>query len=580
MTDIFISYSHQDEIWKDELQKQLRVLQVHGQFAVWDDRQIEVGDEWLPAIEAAIAKAKVAVLLISADFLTSNFIARKEIPKLLERRKSEGLRIIPVIVHPCPWRRVPWLATVQGATVDNQALSLYAIGSYELNRVLSTIVEKIDDLLLEAKQEAVQKQAEAQRLAQERLAQEAEARRLAELQAKREAEAQQQAEAQAAREREAQRVAAETAQREAARQQAAELQRQAEQQARTFSTTASPLRTKPVVEGNAGRVNKWFLGGVGSVAAVGVVWLWVGTKDPEPRAATVSDTPPVLVAPTPVVTEQPIQPAKAERLPFEPVMVDIPAGTFTMVCVPKRDVVEGMDKCYGDELPFREVTVKAYQLAKTEVTVAQFRAFVEATNYKTTAEEQGSCYSLNDKGGWGDTKGNSWRQLGFKQTDNDPVACVSWNDAQAYIQWLKKETGKPYRLPSEAEWEYAARAGSDITYLWGQNASLGCQFANLADQKGKEKYPSWTIANCNDSYVYTAPVASYAANSYGLYDMHGNVWEWVADCYANPSDSINCSRRVFRGGSWNEEPDLSSAYRSNFVPTSRLSDVGFRVAAG
>ncbi|MBU0655169.1 MAG: SUMF1/EgtB/PvdO family nonheme iron enzyme [Gammaproteobacteria bacterium] len=299
-------------------------------------------------------------------------------------------------------------------------------------------------------------------------------------------------------------------------------------------------------------------------------------------------------APQPV--PQPPQPAPAAvetappaRKSFEPEMVIVPGGTFTMGCDGARDDVEG--GCQNDEKPAHQVTLDAFKLAQTEVTVAQFRQFVEKTGYKTTAETEGSCWSLDEKNSWSDVKGNSWRQLGYQQTDNDPVACVSWNDANAYIDWLKKETGKPYRLPTEAEWEYAARGGKGGAYPWGQQGSAGCGYANMADQTAKEKFPNWLIADCNDGYIYTAPVGKFQPNGYGLYDMHGNVWEWVQDRWHDdykgaPVDggfweSGDSAARVLRGGSWSLTPRrVRSAYRFNSPPGPRSRTFGFRLASG
>jgi hypothetical protein len=120
---IFISYSHVDEKWKDRLVKQLKVLEIEGALEVWDDRRIEAVDDWLPEITREMERARVAVLLISADFLTSTFIRSNEVPALLARRQTGGLRVIPVIVHPCPWQRVPWLAAIQCRPKDGRPLS-------------------------------------------------------------------------------------------------------------------------------------------------------------------------------------------------------------------------------------------------------------------------------------------------------------------------------------------------------------------------------------------------------------------------------------------------------------------------
>ena len=123
MSKIFISYSHKDEVWKDRLQEQLGALALEGYFSVWDDRQIKPGDDWFAEIERALNQADVAVMLISASFLTSTFIRTEEIPTLLLRREQEGMRLIPLIVRPCAWQKVTWLSAIQGAHKDNQPLS-------------------------------------------------------------------------------------------------------------------------------------------------------------------------------------------------------------------------------------------------------------------------------------------------------------------------------------------------------------------------------------------------------------------------------------------------------------------------
>lgn len=331
------------------------------------------------------------------------------------------------------------------------------------------------------------------------------------------------------------------------------------------------------------------LAGVTAVAVTsgGIYLQQTGYFAGENAAAIAQPVAPVAeskVVPAPVVTppapELPATPPKQpepKTLPSEPEMVDIIAEgskpvSFTMGCKEGRDDVEG--DCDSDEKPAHKVTLtKPYKLAKTEVTVAQFRAFVEATGYKTTAEEKGSCWSWAD--GWKEVKGNSWLKLGFEQGEDHPVACVSWDDAQAYVDWLKKETQNPYRLPTEAEWEYAARGGKEGAYPWGQ--SIGKNNANCSGDL------------CGDKFEYTSPVDSFAANPFGLKDMHGNVWEWVSDWkgdYAaepqqDPKGSSSGASRVLRGGSWGSIPgSVRSANRFNYAPVYRDYDVGFRPAQG
>jgi hypothetical protein len=145
MTKVFISYSHKDEAWKERLQTQLAVLEMEGLLSVWEDRQIALGDSWYPEIETALNTADVAILLISADFLTSRFIRGEEIPRLLERREKEGIRVIPLILKPCPWKKVGWLSAMQGASRDNVELS--GLTEHQQDSILSKLAEKVHDLV-------------------------------------------------------------------------------------------------------------------------------------------------------------------------------------------------------------------------------------------------------------------------------------------------------------------------------------------------------------------------------------------------------------------------------------------------
>ncbi len=245
-------------------------------------------------------------------------------------------------------------------------------------------------------------------------------------------------------------------------------------------------------------------------------------------------------------------------------MLAIPAGHFMMGCQEARDGL-----CQEDEKPLHEVQVGAFQMSKYEVTVGQFRAFVAATNYQTTAEKEGSCFSKKVGGRWADVKGSSWRNLGFTQTDKDPVACVSWNDAQAYLAWLNQIAGGGYRLLSEAEWEYACRAGTSASYCGGKQVGVS----------------AWYDENSNNR---THVVGSKQANTFGLYDMSGNVWEWVQDGYHQnyagaPSDASVWAgledRHVLRGGSWSGfAMDTRAANRWELSATNRLNLIGFRLA--
>ncbi len=272
-------------------------------------------------------------------------------------------------------------------------------------------------------------------------------------------------------------------------------------------------------------------------------------------------------------------PDKAFRdCPDCPEMVIIPAGSFMM------GSPEDEEGRYSDEGPQHRVTIGSpFALGKYEVTRGQFSRFVS-----TTGHEASDC-KIWDGDSWEDSPVNSWRDPGYAQTDDHPVACVSHEDAQAYVTWLKTETKAPYRLPSEAEWEYAARAGATSRFIWGEDADTGCSYANGADQTGRKEQSSWTTMACDDGYYGTAPVGSYRANPFGLHDMTGNLWEslednWHDDYKGAPSDESpwvegNNSARVLRGGSWNSTPrNLRSANRYRKKPVLRSDGNGFRVA--
>ena len=227
----------------------------------------------------------------------------------------------------------------------------------------------------------------------------------------------------------------------------------------------------------------------------------------------------------------------------------------------------------ADEKPVHSVCVDDFYLGKYEVTVGQFRKFVQDTDYKTEAEKgDGSFVWKGSK--WEKERGASWRSPGFSQDDNHPVVCISWNDAQAFKEWLSRSSGKSYRLPTEAEWEYAARSGGKRE-----------KYAGTSNDAELGEY-AWYFANSGST---THPAGQKRPSGLGLYDMTGNVWEWCRDWYGeeyyaespkdNPRGPSSGTYRVLRGGSWLFYPRLvRAANRDRIYPDSRFFNLGFRLA--
>src|SRR5471030_1197521 len=266
-----------------------------------------------------------------------------------------------------------------------------------------------------------------------------------------------------------------------------------------------------------------------------------------------------------------------------PEMVVVPPGNFSMG---SPDSERGRDK--DREGPVHPVTLsRALGVGKYEVTKAQFARFAQETGFSSS----GSCYVWSGEKVEHDSS-KSWLNLGFAQTENDPVVCVSWDDAKAYTRWLARKTGKAFRLLTEAEWEYAARAGSQSSRPWGDDPRLACRYANVADATAKTGVPGFSdlaMHACDDGHAYTAPVGSYQPNAFGLYDMIGNASEWTEDCwnenYAGaPGDGLartdgDCDLRVVRGGSWLSFPvNARSAFRNVGTLGDRFNLIGVRVA--
>lgn len=284
---------------------------------------------------------------------------------------------------------------------------------------------------------------------------------------------------------------------------------------------------------------------------------------PVPAASAV--VPVAVPAVVPAVVVPAPEPVAAAGTVFRdcvhcPEMVVVPAGSFVMG---SSALETGL---YENETPAHKVVLaKPFAVGKFEITFDEWNVCV--------AEK--ACRPAWD-GGWGEGR--------------RPVIHINYDQAVGYTEWLSEKTGKAYRLLTEAEWEYAARAGTDKLRYWGNSTERACQFANVADQSARQKHPDWADTfDCNDNAAQTALVGSYRPNAFGLYDMLGNVWEWVDDCYhahyqGAPTDgsarhAMDCTLRVYRGGSWYGFPkEVRTALRIKSVPTFSNDDLGLRVA--
>ena len=288
------------------------------------------------------------------------------------------------------------------------------------------------------------------------------------------------------------------------------------------------------------------------------------------------------------------QQASFRDCPTCPEMVAVPGGTFRM------GAGDNEAKGFLEEVPQHRVHIKSLAVSRFDITRGEWKEFVNATSRSTNA---GCGYSGLPKE---ERSKASWDYLGFPQDDRHPVVCVTFQDASDYAKWLSRKTGHGYRLLSEAEWEYAARAGTSTPFPWGTTASH--EYANY----GTDDRPGPGLSQGRDAWIGTSPVGSFPPNAFGLYDMHGNVLQWVEDCFSNGYaaasndglayqeevslsnltgnvSSMNgttaCSYRMLRGGDWGDPPNMIRSAFRNFAPspgqslaTYRSAGLGIRIA--
>jgi formylglycine-generating enzyme required for sulfatase activity len=350
----------------------------------------------------------------------------------------------------------------------------------------------------------------------------------------------------------------------------------------------------------------------GWIVCWGVVLASAAVASAQPPAAMPpAAKPPVLTVPFTAGETRAAQTAWDRSQQVEPVeknsigmsLTLVPPGEFLMGNGESVEAILEFGRSVGwtdaksenfeDAQPQHKVRIsRPYFLGTHEVTKGQFGRFVAASKYKTDAERDG-------KGGWWYTAGAAnpfrpaakatWREWGVEQTDDSPVVNVSWNDAVAFCDWLTKQEQRTYRLPTEAEWEFACRAGTTGRYSHGDDPEGLVKVGNVADATAHETWKVPVRLRADDKFPFTAPVGRFEPNAFGLCDMHGNVWEWCLDRAdveyyrtAPPIDPIGPAagdKRVGRGGSWYDPPwKCLSAYRRAASPDDRRGNLGFRVA--
>jgi sulfatase modifying factor 1 len=277
-----------------------------------------------------------------------------------------------------------------------------------------------------------------------------------------------------------------------------------------------------------------------------------------------------------------------------PEMIVIGPGSFNMGLTEDEETKSGLTKLEKAlSLPRHPVTIQyKFAIGKFDITRAEFATFVQETGYQTVKDCPGYATTLKAVPA-SELASVTWATPGFIQTDRDPVVCVNWQDVSAYLEWISSKTGHHYRLPTEAEWEFVARAGSSASQYWGDQNTNACRYANVADLdflKTRDIEPAdGRYFNCVDGYPYTSPGGSFLPNSFGVYDMLGNVFQMTEDCLnysyiGAPSDGSawlngDCVPRVTRGGSYRMVPKVVRfSFRFNLPSFIRSDDTGFRLA--
>jgi formylglycine-generating enzyme required for sulfatase activity len=574
---VFISYSHADRGWVERIRQVMAplLMQQGKDLQLWDDSQIEPGDRWLEEIEAALANARVALLLVSVEFLASEFVMGQEVPALLRAAEADGVRVLWVPLSASLVRHTA-IHAYQALLPPEQALD--ALDPSQQRQALVRIAEAVHKAVEQAEAQAQRQELERRQEQQRR-----------ERQAS--AAAQRQQAWEEARQRQTKQRAAQAAERQRRQQEAAaERQRllddRAERRRLLIDRAMGPLRAwRGGLQGSLSRrqvlvAGAWSLAGIAASQFAQRLGQPAAHRQKPPTPTPTPRTRPAanLQGPQSLRLSQGWLEGEAKGWPLRRRPIEVQAYseilatgvTLRMIAIRAGDFIMGSPAHEAlrqeDEGPQHRVTLEGFLLGQTPITQAQWR---QVASWPPAGRALNADPSA------------------FKGADR-PVERVSWEEAMEFCRRLSRDTGRSYTLPSEAQWEYACRAGSTTPFAFGETLAT-----ELANYDGRDTYPSGRGSYGNGpkglNRGQTTPVGMFPPNAWGLQDMHGNVREWCLDfwhdSYAGaPADGTawvsggEQDQRLLRGGSWYDGPGFCrSAYRFLNRPGYANGGVGFRV---
>lgn len=540
----FIIYARADAAFKDELLNHLHLFVENRLIEKWVDSDLLPGEDWEKRIEQELEAAHLVIMLVSADALSSEFIRKKELKTAIEKKRAGSARVVPVLVRDCMWELNPDIAELQLLPRGDNGRIQGVAAWLSRDSAWTGVCKELHKLIQEIRTHLEKEQAAAERA------------------------------------RKTEEEAAEKAERTLRRRDETFWKKISEGAARSDDPQHQIELYESYLQDDAFSLHR-----VEAEEAIDTIQSEIEATERVEAARQAAEEKRKAEA-----ERKQREAEAATRKKGLPEMVLVKGGTFTMGCTAEQ----GGD-CQDDEKPARQVSLSDYYIGCTPVTVAQFAAFAEDSGYRTEAEQGDGSYILKGSE-WTETKGVDWRcdekgKPRAKEAYEYPVIHVNWNDAVAYCEWLSGKKGSHFRLPTEAEWEYAARGGTlsqgfkyagsnhleEVVWFWGNSGD-------------KPLSGAWNAERLYENNGCTHPVAQKKSNELGLHDMSGNVWEWCEDDWHSdykgaPTDGSawvdspkRGSYRVLRGGSWiNRTVSCRVSRRFNNGPGKRNGAFGFRV---